>query len=116
MLIGISVMLAMRTGIEEFSVSPDEIDAFTRAAGNVARHYNIETTQKTLDWIALVGVSAQVFGTRAFAIALKAGERRRERPRNGPATVHHLHAVQPGQTDGPLEIRPDMSAPIHDEG
>lgn len=72
MLVGMSAMLAMKTNIAEFEVAEDEMKAFMGAAQNVARHYSVETTQKTLDWIAFAGIGVQVFGTRAVAISLKA--------------------------------------------
>ena len=77
MLIGISTMLAIRTGMEEFQVGEDEMSAWLGSAQKVARHYSIETTQRTLDWIAFVGISGQVFGTRAVAIAMKARQQQK---------------------------------------
>jgi len=71
MLIGISTMLAFKTGIEEFAIGEDEMTAWLRAASTVSNHYSIETTQKTLDWVAFGGISLQIFGTRAVAIAVK---------------------------------------------
>ena len=68
LLVGMTTMLAMRTGHEELAVTSDEAGEFLKAAQNVARHYSVETTQRTLDWIAFVGVSAQVFGTRAVLL------------------------------------------------
>ena len=76
-------MLAIRTGLEEFQVGEEEMGHFLKAAQNVARHYNVDTTQKTLDWIAFVGVGGQVFGTRAIAISLKLRDRPKARQRGG---------------------------------
>lgn len=76
MLIGISTMLAIKTGHEEFMVGEDEMGAWLKAASNVSRHYSIETTQKTLDWVALIGMTGQVFGTRAVALAVKVRQER----------------------------------------
>lgn len=87
-------MLAIRTGIEEFQVGEDEMAAFLGAAQKVARHYSVETTQKTLDWVAFVGISGQVFGTRAVAISVKA--RIAKSPR-GPSNVHPF--PQPSAVD-----------------
>jgi hypothetical protein len=89
MLIGISTMLALQAGIEEIEVGPDEMNAWLGAAQKVARHYSVETTQKTLDWIAFVGISGQVFGTRALAVAVKTRRGISGRPaRRGPAAVY----------------------------
>ena len=78
MLVGVSTMLALRTGYEEVELTEAETRSWLKAAQKVARHYSIETTQKTLDWIAFAGVSAQVFGSRAVAVAVR---RRTESPR-----------------------------------
>jgi hypothetical protein len=93
MLIGISTMLALQTGIEEIEVGPDEMNAWLGAAQKVARHYSVETTQRTLDWIAFVGISGQVFGTRALAVAVKtrrggSGGISGRPARRGPAAVY----------------------------
>lgn len=46
----------------------EEADRITLAAQNVARHYNIETTQKAVDMTALVSVLAMSYGTRTAAV------------------------------------------------
>lgn len=94
MFVGLTVMLATATGVEEFEVSGDEMDRWTTAAGNVSRHYDIQTTQKTLDWVAFAGVSAQVFGTRAVVGAIKLRERNAGRGNRPPASVRHLRPVE----------------------
>jgi hypothetical protein len=66
-------MLAIRTGYEAIEVGEDEMKAWLRSAQRVARHYSVKTTQTAIDWIAFTGMSAQVFGTRAVAVALEAG-------------------------------------------
>lgn len=105
-------MLAMQTGVEEFAVSAEEMDTFTKAAGNVARHYNVETTQKTLDWVAFVGVSAHVFGTRAVAIAIKSRRTKEPKQRRGPAEVRHLRPVEQPSADMAQVI---LNPQTHDE-
>ncbi|MBK8189081.1 MAG: hypothetical protein IPK79_01345 [Vampirovibrionales bacterium] len=57
-------------GVEGLTLQPEEAERFLTAAQNVARHYSVETTQRTLDWIAFAGVSVQVFGTRAIAVVV----------------------------------------------
>lgn len=85
-------MLAMQTGHEEMAVGAEEAGAWLKSAQNVMRHYSVETTQKTIDWLAFCGVTAQVFGTRAVAIAVK---NRNARPNN----VRPLRAVAPENLD-----------------
>lgn len=77
MLIGISTMLAIKLEEPAVMVSESEMDAWLKAAQNVARHYSVETTQKTLDIVAFAGVSLQVFGTRAVAITAKNKKRKK---------------------------------------
>lgn len=50
------------------AISDEEGEQFMKSAQNVMRHYNVQTTQKTLDWVALMGVSATIYGTRLYAI------------------------------------------------
>jgi hypothetical protein len=107
-------MLSMQTGIAEFAVSPEEMEEFTKAAGNVARHYNVETTQKTLDWIALVGVSAHVFGTRAVAIMVRTRKDRKSGERRRPAEVRHLRPVTDPPGEG-LMINPDFHTDVEQQ-
>lgn len=102
MLVGISTMLAMRMDAPEFAVPQDEMAYFLKTAQNVARHYNVETTQKTLDWIAMIGVGGQVFGTRAVAFAVRT---RNERAQPGQATPAapgrtNIHPLRPDFFDG----------------
>lgn len=114
-------MLAQIWQIEEVAVTSDEADAFTKAAANVSRHYDITTTQKTLDWIALGVVTAEVFGTRAFIVALRTRERRAENARP-VAAVHHLRPAPPGMNgtgrQPPAEpiIQPSVVSGPPDEG
>lgn len=71
LLLGASAMLAMRMGDSDVELTEPEADAFLKAAQNVARHYSVETTQRTLDWVAFAGISAQVFGTRIVGSMVK---------------------------------------------
>lgn len=82
MFVGIHAMLAMQTKTPELAVSEQEAKDFTKAAQNVMRHYSVQTTQKTLDWIAFVGVTAGIYGTRIFAISVR---KQAEKPASGEA-------------------------------
>ena len=62
-------MLAQSLSTPELMISPDEGRDFTKACQNVMRHYSVQTTQKTMDWIALFGVSAAIYGPRFVAIS-----------------------------------------------
>lgn len=80
MFVGLHVMLANATKTPELAIAPEEGEAFMVSAGQVLRHYSLETTQKTLDWIAFAGCAGAIYGPRAVAIALRRREEARERP------------------------------------
>lgn len=109
LLIGTSALLAVRTETPEVAITPEEGTAFLNAATNVMRHYPIETTQKTIDWVAFIGVSAQVFGTRALAVMVKqsrGGERAPQRP--APRVVRQEDNVTHIQTVPPSDYIPSV--------
>lgn len=73
----------------------DEIEAKNLAAGvsNVARHYNMGTTQKTLDWFNLFQALALVYGTRIFAMRDKF--KRKPKTDQGKNRVDNSHMEAP---------------------
>jgi len=85
MFVGLHVMLAHATGYDALAITDDEGKSFMGAAQNVLRHYSVETTQKTLDWIAFGGVAAGIYAPRIAAIMVERGKR------GGPAPVLKLH-------------------------
>jgi len=99
-------MLAQQTGIEEYQLNPQELNAWRISAENLARHYEIQTTQKTMDWASFIGATAFTFGTRAIAIANAYGEKRKPNVRS--AKVTPLRPVPPAE---PVQIVPDTFSP-----
>lgn len=91
-------MLAMRMDAPEVELTEPEAEAFLTAAQNVARHYAVETTQRTLDWIAFVGVTAQVFGTRALTVVVK-----RKRVERGEVVAFPSGSPMNGTPHYPIE-------------
>lgn len=85
MFVGIHAMLAMQTGVAELAISDDEGKAFTVSAQNVLRHYSVETTQKTLDWIAFFGTAGAIYLPRIASVAMtrKANKPERRTTHNG---------------------------------
>lgn len=75
MFVGVHAALAIRTNTPELMISDQEGKAFMSAAQNVLRHYSVETTQKTLDWIAFVGVTCSMYAPRALAIYVRTHNR-----------------------------------------
>lgn len=57
-----------------------------KAAQNVLRHYSVETTQKTMDWISFVGVTTMIYAPRIVAISAN----------HRGHTVRHAPHPQPG--------------------
>lgn len=71
MFVGLHAILAAQTNTPELAISEQEGKDFTKAAQNVMRHYSVQTTQKTLDWISFAGVCAGMYGTRFLAISVR---------------------------------------------
>lgn len=76
MFVGLHATMALMTKTPELAITDQEGRDFTRAAQNVMRHYSVTTTQKTLDWVAFLGVTAGMYGTRAFAISSRRAQER----------------------------------------
>lgn len=113
MIVGLSTMLALRTGFAQIEAGEDEVKQWLRAAQKVARHYSVKTTQKALDWIAFSGISAQVWGTRAVAVVVEANNRREGEapPRRGPAEIRHLRPVPAAPAAPTAEASPPSVPP-----
>ena len=63
-------MLAAMVKVPELAIDPAEAQSLAKAAANVARHYDLGASQKTLDWISLGTVIASIYGPRAIAMFL----------------------------------------------
>jgi hypothetical protein len=86
------------TGVDELVITEEEGDDFMAAAQKMARHYSVETTQKTLDTVAFAGMAAQVYGTRLVAyFARRRQERQAAWRRLGPV---RRNAGRPGGLQG----------------
>lgn len=93
-------MLAERMDIPELAVSEDEGKQFMQAAQNVMRHYSVETTQKTLDWIAFAGTSAGIYGTRVAAYNFRKKQEAAPKQPQAPAA-------------GPMQVMPTYEPEFH---
>jgi hypothetical protein len=63
-LVGIHLVLSKVFSDPAWELSRDEAEELSETASNVARHYNATIAPKTLDWIALIGVLAMIYGSR----------------------------------------------------
>ena len=95
LLVGIHALLAQVTETPEIAITEDEGKAFTKASQNVMRHYSVQTTQKTLDWIALIGVAASIYGPRLAAVGI------RKRSEKEPKTAK---VIQFPNAAGPVDL------------
>lgn len=68
MFVGLHAVLAVKTGVQELAITPEEGQQFMDSAANVMRHYSVQTTQKTMDWIAFMGCACGLYIPRAIAI------------------------------------------------
>jgi hypothetical protein len=96
--VGIHVIAAGATNVPELAIDMKEGDDFMKAAQNVMRHYSVESSQKTIDWLAFGGTCCMIYGTRFGAYMLRKREERKEaRP---SATVYPLpqRTVAPEQS------------------
>lgn len=102
MFVGIHALLAERTETPELVISEEEGKDFMAAVQNVMRHYSVETTQKTLDIVALIGTASGMYVPRMAAI----GMRRKMAKRGGPV---RRQAPPPQQGAEVVSIVPDMA-------
>jgi hypothetical protein len=86
MFVGIHAMLAVRTGVPEVEITPDEGAQFMKAVQNVMRHYSVKTTQKTMDFVALFGVAAAIYGPRVAAYKFRTDAEKEEKRRQPNAS------------------------------
>ncbi len=94
--VGAHVLLAQAIKTPELAITMDEGGQFMKAAQNVARHYDVRTTQKAMDWIAFCGVGCMIYVPRVVAIANN---------RHKPAPAAPAHVIN-GQA-GPIVVTPE---------
>lgn len=94
------MMIANVSETPEWMVSPEEGADFMKAAQNVMRHYSVQSTQRTLDWISLFGVAGGMYGTRVAAISIRKRREKTEKPQHDPG-VHYMD-FGPGGNGHPL--------------
>lgn len=74
----------------------DKMEANTLAIGiaNVARHYDMGATQKSLDWANLISVVGMVYGTRIYAIRARVAQEKAKNAGNG--LERPIHTIPTG--------------------
>lgn len=66
-----------------------------KSAQNVMRHYSVESSQKTIDWLAFGGTCCMIYGTRFGAYMLRKREEAKEAGPRPPATIYQMPARAP---------------------
>lgn len=102
MFVGLHALLAERIEAPELVISEQEGKDFMAAVQNVMRHYSVETTQKTLDWVALMGTASGMYVPRIAAIGM-----RRKAMKRG--TGPRPSAPSQPNDAGMVSIVPDMN-------
>lgn len=102
MFVGLHALLAQSMAAPELAISEDDGKQFMTSAQNVMRHYSVQSTQKTLDWLAFAGTASGIYIPRLVAVNI--------RRKRGP-----VQEVKPGQaasSGGSVHpfIRPDMTS------
>lgn len=75
--VGAHVIIAERYEVPELVMDMSEGQQLADAVQNVLRHYSIETTQKAIDWAALIGTSCMIYGSRFGAYMLRRAAEKR---------------------------------------
>lgn len=60
-----------------------EAHQLAEATANVSRHYNVQATQKTLDWINFCTCVTLIYGTRVMAASKRKKEEAEANPKPG---------------------------------
>lgn len=106
MFVGIHAILAERTDTPELAITEDEGKQFMQAAQNVMRHYSVESTQKTLDWVALFGCAGAMYMPRIAAVGMR---KRSSARKSGPRPQAAPAQNGAGMGAGVVSIVPDMT-------
>jgi len=106
MFVGLHVALATWTKTPELEITGDEGQNFMTRGADVMRHYSVQRTQKTIDWLAFYGAIATLYVPRYIAI------RNRKRADRATFVGPLPSVVTPGQSETePNVIRPDFTNP-----
>lgn len=106
MFVGVHALAAQLLTVPELEITESEGKAFTDAAKNVMRHYSVTTTQKTIDWIALIGTAGGIYGTRIAAYNIRKRNEANQRQRPPLNVVHMTPPTPPAPQPAPAPIPP----------
>lgn len=95
------MIAAGASNVPELAIDMQEGDTFMKSAQNVMRHYSVESSQKTIDWLAFGGTVCMIYGTRFGAYMLRRRSEQQEQQRPG-ATVYQMPVRQTVQATNPM--------------
>lgn len=85
--------LSALTKIPEMEMEEEEAKRLASATEQVAKHYNVVATEKTLAWIHLQMVMAQIYGSRMIAFRLRKKIEKMEKQQAEAAS--NVHTFRP---------------------
>lgn len=101
MLFGVHSMLAMITKTPELMLSEGESALLAKAAMDVAQHYPIGASEKTMAWANLAMVAGGLYGSRVVAVI----QTRKTEAAKRPAPVKLVNIMdQPIAQRGPQQM------------
>ncbi len=80
-------LLAGISKTPELVLDKDESKMLAKGISDVSRHYDVSTTQKTMDIANLVMVAGMIYGSRMIAIRARKSEERKNRPERSAAPI-----------------------------
>ncbi len=80
-------ILAAISKTPEMALDQSEAKELAKGIANVSRHYDVSTTQKTMDIANLVMVAGMIYGSRIMAIRNRKKTERPARAANAPSPV-----------------------------
>lgn len=108
--VGLHVIAAGASNVPELAIDMQEGDTFMKSAQNVMRHYSVESSQKTIDWLAFGGTVCMIYGTRFGAYMLRRRSEQQEQHRTG-ATVYQMPVRPPAPQNA--QPQPQPETPSH---
>jgi hypothetical protein len=84
-----------------------------KSAQNVMRHYSVESSQKTIDWLAFGGTVCMIYGTRFGAYMLRKRTEKQDRVPRPAATVYQMPARTANPPPNAQQQQPQPEPPSH---
>lgn len=83
------------------------------SAENVMRHYSVQSSQKTIDWLAFGGTCCMIYGTRFGAYMLRRRSEQQEKTKPGAVlyTMPSWKGTEGQVRGGPVRETPQQPAP-----